>query len=337
MVGVCLLGLGLLAGCDRASDACFPVPTGDAVAVGGAGMEANGTGLQSTPPDEDLQGTSLQGAGPGEDVQGTSLQGATPGEEDQGTNLQGGRATRAYRGLDDLNGASLALEADAGSVVTLRDGQLVATGFPDTAALQGVAITATAPDGRQFTVEVAAVILDGRTQRVELSVDGLPVCDREMHGLFVPGRWDARGTHVADPDIVTYSCMDGVIAKCVSWGYAPWLTDADVHSACTRLARADYCGNGTPWTLDGTHVNIYDQLGIGAPATAGTMQFEAAWGPGGAICAARTRYEIHDDAGHTLEPSCFASLPRCTSLDDDDALGAMLANKSDVTPIAACE
>jgi ADYC domain len=219
----------------------------------------------------------------------------------------------------------------------MRDGQLVARGYADTEALRGVALVGTAPDGRTFSVEVAAVTLDERTRRIELKVDGLPACDPDLHGVFVPGRWDDRGGHVDDANLLTYACMSGVIAKCVKWGYAPWLTDGQVHAACTRLARADYCGDGVPWTMDGTLVNVFDRLGVQTPLIGGTMTFEAAWGPSGAICVARTRYQIHDSAGRTLQPSCLASLPTCNSLDAPAAAGAMLANKSNVAPISACE
>jgi hypothetical protein len=131
--------------------------------------------------------------------------------------------------------------------------------------------------------------------------------------------------------------MDGVIAKCVNWGYAPWLTDDDMHAGCTRLARADYCGDGTPWTLDGTLINVFDRLGIQPEGTGGNMTFEAAWGPSGAVCVARTRYDIHNAKGKALLPACFATLPRCGSLDEAAPQGAMLANRSMAMPIDACK
>ena len=35
----------------------------------------------------------------------------------------------------------------------------------------------------------------------------------------------------------------------------------DWYNACIRLLRADYCGDGRPFTRDGTLVDIYDHLG----------------------------------------------------------------------------
>lgn len=317
-----ILGLSLVAACaSRPSDeACFPLPIGAAVARDG--MEA--------------QGTSLQGAPPGESWQGTSLQGRAPGETDQGTSLQGPRARRSYRGLGDLNGARLRL-ASGGEAVSLRDGEMVASGFDDSAALEGIALEATSPDGRAFRVEVTGATLDGRTRLVELTADGLPVCEPGQAGVIVSGRWDATGAHTSDPEVVTYSCTSGVIAKCVSWGYAPWVVGPDVHAACTRMARADYCGDGTPWTMDGTHIGAHDTLGVRARLAAGTMVFEAAWSAAGAVCVARTRYAIHDAAGDGLVPACVVDLPDCAGLDDPAAGGAVLANDSNMSPIVACE
>jgi hypothetical protein len=72
------------------------------------------------------------------------------------------------------------------------------------------------------------------------------------------------GARVNDADAVTFACRGAVLAKCVEWGYRPWASAtrcvngtctqvslADHHQACTRMARADYCGDGTPHTFDG--------------------------------------------------------------------------------------
>jgi hypothetical protein len=358
----------------RGAQDAVPEGQDQGTSLQGDGYESEqGTGLQGDGYEPE-QGTSLQGDGH-DPEQGTSLQGDDPGARGggggqgayrglgdlngarggggqggggqgayrglgdlngaRGDGGQGGGGQGAYRGLGDLNGARLALAADASNAVTLRDGQLTARGFADAAALRGVPLTATASDGRTFRVELVAITLAGRTRHYELAVDGLPVCEAGEHGLFVPGRWDGSAAHHDDASAVTYSCNDGVIAKCVTWGYAPWLTSAATHAACTRMARADYCGDGTPWTMDGTVIDIYDRLGV-QPQPSGGFAFEAAWGPAGALCVARARYQIDDGDGGTLLPACFATLPTCHSLDEAAALGAELANQSRPTPIAAC-
>ncbi len=65
---------------------------------------------------------------------------------------------------------------------------------------------------------------------------------------------------------------------------------ADYHQACTRMARADYCGNGISHTQDGTEIDLYDRLGIQQLTKDSGMVFEAAWGKDGAVFIARTRY-----------------------------------------------
>jgi ferredoxin len=54
----------------------------------------------------------------------------------------------------------------------------------------------------------------------------------------------------------------------------------DHHQACTRMARADYCGDGVPWTVPGTAIDIYDHLypQIETKETQ-NWQIEAEWDP----------------------------------------------------------
>jgi hypothetical protein len=88
------------------------------------------------------------------------------------------------------------------------------------------------------------------------------------------------------------ACTSGAIGKCVLLGYAPWrgLTLQAAHQACVRLLRADYCGDGEGTTRDGTPVDVVDRLRVHTPdPSAAAMAFEAAWGPDGAVCVARTR------------------------------------------------
>jgi ADYC domain len=66
----------------------------------------------------------------------------------------------------------------------------------------------------------------------------------------------------------------------------------DYHQACVRALRADYGGDGAGHTRDGTLVDISDRLGIQPPESdppGAALEFEAAWGPDGAVCIRRTR------------------------------------------------
>lgn len=317
------------------------------------GEQDQGTSLQggsSGPrPDEEDQGASLQGGGPSgprpdEEAQGSSFQGGgpagpKPGEEHNGGVVQGGAPPgmetqgRVF-GFKDLNGAKL--ETASGAPVSLAGGTLTAEGFASSASLRGVVLTATAVDDGRFTVEVVRVEQVEGVERVEITINGLAACSAGAHGVFVEGAWDERGAHSNLSGTFTYSCIDGVIAKCVDWGYAPWRVGAARHAACTRLARADYCGDGNPWTLDGTSIGLSDTLGVRAFTPGSALSFEAAWGPGGAVCVNETRYAVTDREGNAVVPSCLATLPTCTSLEEAQRFGGELANASAHARVEIC-
>lgn len=120
--------------------------------------------------------------------------------------------------------------------------------------------------------------------------------DRNQVAKAIPlsGRWDETGAHIDDGKI-TFGCTSGALAKCVRWGYKPWKTVQgrslrELHQACTRMVRADYCGNGKGHTQDGTAIDIYDRLEIQKRTPDSGMAFEAAWQPDGAALIQRTRY-----------------------------------------------
>ena len=114
--------------------------------------------------------------------------------------------------------------------------------------------------------------------------------------LAVQGVWDAQGKRQEAPGRFTFACEEGVIAKCIDWGYKPWQTKGgqsleDYHQACTRMARADYCGTGLSHTTAGTVIDVYDTVQVQVPeeTAQSEMSFEADWTPEGASCVAHTR------------------------------------------------
>ncbi|WAS93519.1 ADYC domain-containing protein [Nannocystis punicea] len=110
--------------------------------------------------------------------------------------------------------------------------------------------------------------------------------------ILVDAVWDpATGGRIpAESGLVTLACRDAAIGKCAEWGYHPWEL-ADHHQACTRMVRADYCGDGTAHTVDGVTIHVLDEVGVEEPAANVTYAVEAEWGPDGATCldAAHTR------------------------------------------------
>lgn len=136
--------------------------------------------------------------------------------------------------------------------------------------------------------------------RVQLE-DGREICQPDPAGdtrlVFFPGRFDSSMNYVDDPAEFSISCVSGVQAKCLRWGYRPWAAApvggqplAPHYNACIRAARADYCGDDQPTTRDGTLIDLYDQVGVQKPeADPRELQFEAGWAPHGAVCVNHVR------------------------------------------------
>src|SRR5690606_3262165 len=96
-----------------------------------------------------------------------------------------------------------------------------------------------------------------------------------------------RSTETGADQATTWACRGAALAKCVEWGYHPEGTVSstllsDHHQACTRMVRADYCGDGEHHTENGTVIDVDDSLGINEFETSWVI--EAAWGEDGALC-----------------------------------------------------
>ncbi|HEU4532992.1 MAG TPA: ADYC domain-containing protein, partial [Polyangiaceae bacterium] len=142
-----------------------------------------------------------------------------------------------------------------------------------------------------------------------VNASGVPI---DAIGLL--GRWDYRegvaggGAHIDDPSAFTFACRNAALGKCVDLGYKPWASVNGTplknhHQACTRMLRADYCGNGKSFTVDGTPINLYDGLGIQKDTQA--FPFEAEWVPSGArfiSTGADKRFRLLRGA----PPECFS-------------------------------
>lgn len=129
----------------------------------------------------------------------------------------------------------------------------------------------------------------------------LPDLKGVSRAIPLKGFWDDSGSYNDSPSIMTFACTAGVIAKCVRWGYKPWKTKNGIslkpyHQTCTRMTRADYCGNGKGHTRDGTTINVFDLINIQERTPDTGMVFEAAWDENGATYFSRARwFESKDD------------------------------------------
>jgi len=135
----------------------------------------------------------------------------------------------------------------------------------------------------------------------ELSGPDGSICHADSGGdtrlVFFPGYFDHHRRYRADHARISLSCVAGVQAKCLRWGYAPWQQAptsgeslAPYFEACLQLTRADYCADDRPQTREGTAIDIYDRVGVQQPLDEpGRMSFEAGWTPLGAVCVHHTR------------------------------------------------
>ena len=229
-----------------------------------------------------------------------------------------------------LNGTSLSGVTISGTSVT--NVTLAATVFSGTksgssisgSAFVGSQWKGTLSDGSQITVRI-----DSRSALAAPNTDvygygvsylsgtsWLPLCET-AGTLAIPlnGTWNygegvsGGGSWTASSTSFTFACRGAAIAKCVELGYKPWKTVSGTllqnhHIACTRLLRADYCGDGRSWTIDGTLVNLYDGKGVQTDTDAWTA--EADWTVSGAryiSTSADTRFKQFYGA----PPSCFTS------------------------------
>jgi hypothetical protein len=247
----------------------------------------------------------------GTQLQGTVLQGAVAGMTMQGFQFEG--AT--------LNGVAL-------TNVHIEKGELIANQNQTTFRDFGLAgahlyaqvhnVTANPPVSVTIEYKIDSIVaetaandptltLNTYLYSISQNVDGTgnwqPACGPDADGrraaIPIAATWNEHGDRVESPTLFTFGCTTGVIAKCYRWGYRPWLTGyGDVtatHYACTRGARADYCGNGKFHTRDGTAITIWDNLPpMGPVRTQGTtpllMLFEAGWSTSGAVCLSHTRW-----------------------------------------------
>ncbi len=156
---------------------------------------------------------------------------------------------------------------------------------------------------------------------------------------------ETTGARIETPGAVAFACRNGALAKCVAWGYRPWGADVsqcdsngaqcqtismrDAHQACTRMVRADFCGNGQSWTLNGTPLDISDRFEAPIQERATDWGFEASWTPSGAACVARYRQEWMGF------PSCNGNPPPICdgmSLDDYRSLDSITDTMWDAMP-----
>lgn len=191
--------------------------------------------------------------------------------------------------------------------------------------VQGTEFIVTLPDGKQrrSSALIGAIMQmpDGHRMRIDaveretspqgdeiwlhtLSVQTdagwSPLCEPDSNqralGFPFQGTFTESGRYIPTPGLFSVSCTSGAQAKCIRFGYAPWKHGPDGgslsnhYSACVRMVRADYCGDNKPHTVNGTMIDIYDDIKVQeSDQTMTDLRFEAGWAPDGAVCVHHLR------------------------------------------------
>ncbi len=150
---------------------------------------------------------------------------------------------------------------------------------------------------------------------------GLDDSGNPVEAVALRGTWDQNegtstgGSWNGNASYFTFACVNAALGKCATNGYAPWrkvrptgctsdkclVSLRNHHQACSRMMRADYCGDGTSYTVDGTDVNLYDEYEVRQDSLAWNIEGE--WGADGAVCLTATRLS-------TVNPTCAAKLAK---------------------------
>lgn len=167
-----------------------------------------------------------------------------------------------------------------------------------------------------------------------------PACEPDANGA----RW---GFPVMLPEghpgreySITITCSSGAVGKCASFGYRPWARGAQgesllqLHAACVRMVRADYCGDGNAHTKARTTIDNYDDYGLQTRGLANDASyiFEAGWTERGAVCVHHTRWvELLSREQLLVQCPSLATIPVCDEA-SARALGARMFNTSRLQP-----
>lgn len=246
---------------------------------------------------------------PGRDLNGRELnRPLIDGAQLESVSVFGARHPSAELFEVYLDGSAVLGVSDQGHLSAVEMGDTVFDATLEDGTAAAVRIDSFSMTGLMGSYDVTLYEVSYVTRDME---DFEPLCGLDETGypiqaIALAGTWDlgegvrGGGDWIEDPASFTLACRRYALAKCVEAGYGPWATPDMIvggsvisvplrpyHQACTRMMRADYCGNGTSYTVDGTLVNFYDDVGIRMDSEA--WDFEAEWDGDGALCASTAR------------------------------------------------
>ncbi len=273
------------------------------------GVSLNGVSLNGV----SLNGVSLNGVS----LNGVSLNGVSL----NGVSLNGVSLNGVSLNGVSLNGVSLTgTRSDSGEVISI--------------ASVGRQLTAALSNGETLQLRIdAASQLTGANSDVwsydasyQTDLGWQPICS--SGALAISGTWSTArgvpggGAYTASTSDFTFACRTKTIAKCVELGYKPWNGKLTQLETCVRLLRGDFCGDGTPYTADGTLLNLYDNVGVQSDTH--SWMVEAEWTPAGASCITKPRYTRFDQV-LGIKPPC--ALDKLKDACGNFATGAVLIDE----------
>jgi ADYC domain-containing protein/pentapeptide repeat protein len=237
--------------------ACAAVPGDDPSNIVEQEVDSNnGTSLNGT----SLNGTSLNGTS----LNGTSLNGTSV----TGTNVNGSTVTAVSSTAPPVTGSSVVGSTWNG---TASNGTTVKLRIDSAQQL-------TAPNAELWAYGISYQTSSTWTPLCGLDGTGAPI-----KAIPVAGYWsNDAAKYYTSSTTFTWGCRGKTVAKCVELGYKTYKGWTSQYQSCVRLLRADYCGTGISYTVDGTLLNLYDNKGIQLDTEA--WKPEAEWDANHAIC-----------------------------------------------------
>jgi len=304
--------LALLGACVPSGDE--PLRETDQTVTSLNGISLNGISLNGI----SLNGISLNGISlNGISLNGTSVSGAPISA---GTTTTSGTPTTTTTTTTTTTASGPPL---SGSAIVGSTWTGTATNGATVALRIDGAVVGTPPNGDLWFYAVSYQTNAGWSPLCGLDSAGLPVL-----AVSVAGVWTATASDLAayssSSTKFTLSCRAKTIAKCVELGYKTFKGYTTQLTTCVRLLRGDFCGTGQPYTVDGTLLNLYDNVGVQADTEAWAP--EAEWTPSGARCV-----NSNNSARYLLalskDPKCVRPIKTTSCGTSSFANGAILIDE----------
>lgn len=130
---------------------------------------------------------------------------------------------------------------------------------------------------------------------------------------------EATKEAIPAPDWITIACFGNAVAKMKLMNYGPQSdfgggapATLDQRQATLRMITADYCGDGTSFTADGTLLDWKNSAATLVPAGAPAFDdVEAVWTKSGALCLGTPRL------AERWEVDAYCTIPKCEESDLD--------------------